>query len=129
MIRRNFYVDDCFKVVKFELLVVKFVDQLSMCFVKGGFCFIKWILNFFLVIELIFEFERVFFFRKLDFDKLKYVERLFGVQWNVVIDMFGFIIIIKDRLFMRRGVFFIVSLIYDFLGFVVFFILLVKVIL
>lgn len=80
----------------------------------------KWILNFFLVIEFIFEFERVFFFKKFDFDKLKYVERLFGVQWNVVIDMFGFIIIIKDRLFIRRGVFFIVSLSFGFCCFVYF---------
>lgn len=43
------------------------------------------------------------------------------------IDIFGFKISVKDRSVIRRGILFVVIFVYDFLGFVVLFILLVKV--
>lgn len=80
------------------------------------------------VLELVLELERVFLVKNLDFENF-ILEWVFGVCWDVVSDKFGFYILVKDKWLMWRGILFIISLIYDLLGFVVFFILFVKVIL
>ena len=128
-IRRNFYVDDCLKSVKSEPSAVRLADQLSKCLAKGGFRLTKWISNSAAVIESIPESERAPSIRKLDFDKLKHVERPLGVQWNVATDKFGFSITMKERQLTRRGVLSTVSSIYDPLGFAAPFILPAKAIL
>lgn len=77
--------------------------------------------------EIVLEEERLKDVKIFDFNYDDFfIERVFGVYWCVEFDIFGFCIFVKDKLLMRRGIFFIVFFIYDFLGFVVLFILIVK---
>ena len=61
--------------------------------------------------------ERARSVKELDFKNLP-VERALGIQWDVQSDTFRFKIVVKDRPPTRRGILFIVSSIYDPLGFV-----------
>ena len=44
------------------------------------------------------------------------IDRVFGVQWSVELDCFGFSIILKDQPLTRRGVLLTVASVYDPLG-------------
>ena len=50
-LRRDFYVDDCFKSIKFEAKAISLVSELHVLLAKGGFRLTKWISNFRKVIE------------------------------------------------------------------------------
>lgn len=45
IVNRNFYVDDCFKLVVFIDEVVQLVDQLFVLLRRGGFWLMKWLSN------------------------------------------------------------------------------------
>lgn len=55
----------------------------------------KWILNVYDVIQLVLVFERVGFVKEFDFENL-FVECVFGIQWDVQLDIFCFKIVVKD---------------------------------
>ena len=74
------------------------------------------------------ESERAATVRDLDFNEI-HVERALGVRWNITSDKFGYKIVVKDRPATRRGILFVVSSIYDTLGFVSPFVLVAKFIL
>lgn len=96
-------------------------------FKKGEFYLVKWLFNFCEVMEFIFILEYVILVKDFDFDYV-FIERVLGMFQYIVIDIFGFKIIMKDRLIIRRGILLVVSLVYDLFGFVVFFIFIVKLI-
>lgn len=87
----------------------------------------KFICNWRSVLELILVEECFKDVKMLDLSYDNFlIEWVFGVKWCVEFDIFKFCIIVKDKFVMRRGILFIVLFIYDFFGFVVLFILIVK---
>ena len=124
----NFYVDDCLKSVTLEDAAVRLVNKLRELLARGGFNLTKWVSNSKKVIESVPEASRAAQVKNLDLDQLP-VERALGVQWDVSSDQFGFKIIVKDRPATRPGILFVVSSVYDPLGFAAPFILQAKLIL
>ena len=87
-VKRNFYVDDCFKSVGSDDNAIRLARQLRELLARGGFKLTKWLSNSRKVIESLPESERAAQVKTIDFDKLP-VERALGVQWNVSSDQFG----------------------------------------
>ena len=114
---RNFYVDDCLKSVDLEENAIHLSSELSQLLKRGGFRLTKWLSNKRKVVEAVSESYRAASVRALDFD-YTLVERALGVQWQVTSDTFGFKIATKDKPPTRRGIFSVISSIYDPLGFV-----------
>jgi len=118
-VKRNFYVDDCLRSVATDTQPVRLAGQLRELLSRGGFRLTKWISNSREVINSVPESERVPSVKDLDLNKnLALTERALGVQWNVQADTFSFKIASKEKPATRRGILFIVSSIYDPLGFV-----------
>lgn len=60
----------------------------------------KWLCNWKEVLEIILIFVRVFLVLDLDLNfNVFFIERIFGVQWNMNSDMFIFKMILKDKFF------------------------------
>ena len=112
-VNKNFYVDDCLKSTATEAEAIHLSSQLRQLLAKGGFRLTKWISNSKEVMESLPESERAV---ELVFERTV-VERALGLQWNVVSDQFGFMIVVKERPFTRRGILSTVCSIYDPLGF------------
>lgn len=55
-----------------------------------------------------------------------FIERVLGVLWMVETDTFSFKVFIKEKFCIRRGIFSVVSLVYDSFGMAAFFVFLVK---
>ena len=127
-LERNFYVDDCLKSVETEEKAIHLAKDLRQLLQKGGFRLTKWMSNSRKVLESLPESERATTVKNLDFGNL-HIERALGVRWEVISDRFCYLLTIKDRPATRRGILSIVSSIYDPLGFVSPFILLVKILL
>lgn len=125
IVLRYFYVDDMLRVLKNEEIVIWVVNDLMLLFVRGGFRLIKFMLNSFIVFEVILNDERVVFFINFDLDEFL-VEWVFGVGWNVKDDIFCFKVISCDKFDIMWGVLLCVLFFYDLLGFVVFVVLFVK---
>ena len=127
-VERNFYVDDCLKSVEDEKAGISLATNLYELLRRGGFRLTKWTSNSRNVLESLPESERAAKVKDLDFGQV-HVERALGVRWNIISDVFGYKIIIKDRPATRRGILSVVSSIYDPLGFVSPFVLVAKTIL
>lgn len=97
-----------------------------MC-VKGGFKLMKFVSNSRKVMMLVFVEDRVKEIKGLDLgsDKLL-IERVLGVEWCIELDVFKFRIELKDKLCICRGILVIINLIFDFLGLIVFVVLVGK---
>lgn len=121
-LRRNFYVDDCFKSIKGETKAISLVLELRVLLAKGGFRLIRWISKSRKVIETVPTSERVVSGKDHLLNQLPCQPAL-GTRWDVETDTFGFKISLKNKPFTRREILFIVSSIYDPLGFVTPFIL------
>ena len=117
-VKRNFYVDDCFRSVATDTQAVRLARQLCELLSKGGFGLTKWTSNSREVINSVPESERAPSVKDLDLDKNSALtERALSVQWNVQADTFSFKIASKEKPATRRGILSIVSSIYDPLGF------------
>lgn len=92
--------------------------QLWELLLRGGFCFIKWISNDRNVIVIVLVTERVVSVVNLDLEDF-FVERILRVQWVMEIDDFNFYIMDGGKVFICRGILFVVSFMYDFFGFMV----------
>lgn len=92
--------------------------QLWELLLRGGFCFIKWISNDRNVIVIVLVMERVFLVVNLDLEDF-FVECILGVQWVMEIDDFNFYIMDGGKVFICRGILFVVSFMYDFFWFMV----------
>ena len=80
-VRRNFYVDDCFKSLPSVEDPVSHVEELRSLLQRGGFRLTKWIGNSREVLESIPESERAQEIKKLDLQKDELpIERALGVQ-------------------------------------------------
>ena len=115
-VKDNFYVDDCLKSVSSETKAIGLVNELRTLLSKGGFHLTKWISNSRKVIDAIPLSERAGSVKNLLLDQLP-IERALGVRWDVESDTFGFKITVKERPATRRGILFVVSSVYDPLGF------------
>jgi hypothetical protein len=114
-VMRNFYVDDCLKSVKNDLVAITLVQQLRQLMAKGGFPLTKWLSNSRRVLEAIPESERAATVKNLDLEDLP-IERALGNHWNIEMDVFGYNVTIKTRPQTRRGILSIVTSIHDPLG-------------
>ena len=121
-LRRNFYVDACLKSIKGETKAILLVSELRALLSKGGFRLTKWISSSRRVIKSVPTSGRAISVKDHLLDQL-HCERALGTQWDVKTDTFGFKISLRDKPSTRRGIFSIVSSIYDPLGFVAPFIL------
>ena len=127
-LERNFYVDDCLKSVENEETGISLATNLYELLQKGGFRLTKWTSNSLKVLESLLESKRAATVKDLDFSKV-HIERALGVGWDIISDVFGYKIAIKERPATRRGILSVVSSIYDPLGFVSPFVLQAKIIL
>ena len=119
-ITRNVYADDCLKSVRSAPEAIPLVEELRELLSKGGFPLSKWISNSRKVIESVPASERAVLVKDPLLDQLP-TERALGVRWDVETDKFGFKISLKDKPITRRGILFIVSSVYDPLGFMALF--------
>ena len=85
-IRRNFYVDDCLKLVSDTQKAIRLIEQLRDILTRRFFRLTKFISNDVTVLASVPESERTELVISLDFDELP-VERALGVQWNVQGDL------------------------------------------
>ena len=115
-IPRNFYVDDCLRLVEDDQTAVELIQGLRKACEHGGFNFTKFISNSRAVLESVLTEKRSKEVRDLDLghDSLL-IELALGVQWCVESDVFEFGIVVNDKPTTRRGIFSIVSSIYDLL--------------
>ena len=127
---KNFYVDDCLKSLPSSHEAIKHVCDLCNLMNKGGFNLTEWVSNDRLVLESVPVEDRAKGTKELDLtcDALP-VERALGVSWFVEADQFGFKVFIKDRPCTRRGIFSVISSLYDPLGMAASFILPAKLLL
>lgn len=98
-------------------MAISLVSELRELLAKGGFRQTKWISKTRKVIESVSISERAVVVKDHLLDQLP-IEHALGTRGNVALDTFGFRITLKDRPATRRGILFIVSSIYDPLGFV-----------
>ena len=116
-VKRNFYVDDCFKSVKSSETAADIVDQLRNILSKGGFRITKWLCR--KVLNSIPQVERAPSVLDLDLDKEKPpIQRTLGLHWDMKSDKFMFKVALKDKPNTRRGILSLTSSVYDTLGFV-----------
>lgn len=121
-VRKNVYVDDCFKSVPTKPKAVVLADELRQLLAKGEFHLTKWISNSRNVLDTIPASKRAGSVQDLLLSRLP-MERALGVRWDVESDTFGFKITIKDKPPTRRGILSVVCSVYDPLGFAAPFIL------
>jgi hypothetical protein len=115
-IRRNFYVDDCLKLVSDTQKAIRLIQQLHDILMRRSFRLTKFVSNDVAVLASVPESERAESVVNLDLDELP-VERALGVQWNVQEDVFSFCIVSRKKAPTRRGILSDVSSMYDPLGF------------
>ncbi|KAL7880976.1 hypothetical protein SRHO_G00032300 [Serrasalmus rhombeus] len=117
-VKNNFYVDDCVTSIKDENTAITLCADLRSMLAKGGFRLTKWASNSRKVLNSIPEQDRAEGFQDLDLevDNLP-IERALGVQWCSESDQYRFKINLKERPHTKRGLFSIVSSIFDPLGF------------
>ena len=116
-IKRNFYVDDCLKLVKSSECAIEFVVQLRHLS-KGGFRLTKWLCNREKVLESIPESERAPSVLDLDLGQESLpVQQTLGLKWDMESDKFTFNVDLKDKPNIRRGILSLTSSVYDPLGF------------
>lgn len=129
-VKRNFYVDDLLKSLPTEVEAIVMVQNLKAICQSGGFNLTKWLSNSRKVLSVIPEEDRSKNFKELDLDRDKLpVERALGLQWCIETDTFKFKFNIKNKLHTRRGLLSMISSVYDPLGFLAPFTILVKMIL
>jgi hypothetical protein len=116
IVKRNFHVDDCLKSVADDDEGVSVANELTALLASGGFHLTKWTSNSAQVIASIPEEERSGTVKDLSFEQPT-IQRALGVNWDVVNDVFGFKVSIKEKQPTRRGLLSIVSSVYDPLGF------------
>ena len=117
IIRRNFYVDDCLCSTTPARKAIAIVQQLSALLSRGGFRLTKWLTNCLEVLASIPFHERCGLFKhQVINDNSK--EMVLGVLWHVSDDTFGFHVALPERPNTRREVLFVLSSLYDPLGFV-----------
>ena len=85
MVKCNFYIDDCLKLVSQEDKAVKLAKELHDLLALRGFKLTKWLSNSREVIEPVPESERAHQVKDLDSTSLQL--RVLGVQWNISSDM------------------------------------------
>jgi len=95
---------------------------------RGGFHLTKWVSNSAVVMECIPQSERAGDVKDLNFSQPS-IQRALGKHWDVVTDEFIFKVTIKEKPSTRRGLFSIVTSIYDSLGLVAPFVLPAKILL
>ncbi|KAL9982123.1 hypothetical protein ACROYT_G010928 [Oculina patagonica] len=115
---RNFYVDDCLKLVPSTELAIRLREDLSQLLERGGFRLTKWSCNK-EVLETIptSDIARSLVDLDLNADALP-IERTLGIHWNMESDMLTFKVVPKTKPFTRRGILSVTSSIYDPLGMV-----------
>ena len=102
---KNFYVDDCLKVVSLKAVVVQLWIDLCHLLSRGGFRLTKWLCNDKDVLETIPKFERARSVLDLDLSNQNLPhKRTLGVQWNMDSDTFTFKVERKRKPFTRRGI-------------------------
>ena len=125
IVKKNFYVNDCLKLVN-DVEGVKVVKNLLELLSCGGFHLMKRVSNSAKVIESVPEGERAGIVK--DLSSLRpIIQRAFGNHWDVAADKFTFKVNTKEKPPTRRGLLSIISSIYDPLGFVTLFILSAKI--
>lgn len=127
-VRRNFYVDDCLKSVPTTEQAIKYAEQLIKLLKEGGLRLTKFNSNCRDVLASIPAEERANPSMNLDLDLLP-VERALGLHWNAETDTFQFKVVPANKPPTKRGILSVVSSLYDPLGFLSPFVLLVKVLL
>lgn len=126
IVKKNFYVDDCFKSVPDERKGVEVAIKLPELLKHVGFRLTKWVSNSTTVIESIPESERAGNAKEMNFSQPS-IQRAMGKNWDVIIDEFTFKVTIKEKPPTRRGLLSIISSIYDPLGLVAPFVLSAKI--
>ena len=114
-LNRNFYVDDCLKLVRSVDNALNIVQELPKLLERDRFHLTKWISNRWEVMSVIPEEERVPTTVNLDLDELP-VNCALGVRWYVEKDKFGFKVTSRGSLDTRRKVLSFIFSIYDPLG-------------
>ena len=117
VLRKNFYVDDCLRSEESQEAAVHRISSIRSACAAGGFKLGKFVSNRREVLVTIPQEERAQDVRTLDLttDHLP-IERALGVQWAVESDTLGFRIILKDKLFTRRGILSTICSVCDPLG-------------
>ena len=105
-VKKNLYVNDCFKSVKSSERAVEFVDLT------------KWLCNKPEVIESIAKVERAPSVLDLELNKERLpVQRTLGLKWDMESDKFTFEVSLKDKPNTSRGILSLTSSVYHPLGF------------
>ena len=126
MIKRNFYIDNCLESAPNEDVAIKLAAGLRDILQKGGFWWMKWVLNSPKVVVSTPDIDRVGSVKDLCPEQVIF-EHALGVQWNAKLDRFSFKIKIKGKPATKRGVLSVVSSAYDPLGLAAPFVLLAKI--
>lgn len=115
-INRSFYVDDCLMSAVTVEQDIKLSRDLRDACAQGGFSLTKWVSSNREVLASIPGHRRAKLLKELDLDREK-LPRALGIQWNTESDSFTFKVAIKNRAPTRRGIFSMVSSIYNPLQF------------
>ncbi|PFX26292.1 putative PPE family protein PPE24 [Stylophora pistillata] len=108
-------------------VAIAHVNNLQALPARGGFRLTKWVSNSREVLQAIPESERCTELRKLDFQKDELpAQRALGMKWDVELDTFTFEMCLKPRPPTRRGIFSVVSSVFDPLSFIAPFVLVAK---
>ena len=118
---RAFYVDDCLKSVQDEETAILLAKELIKMLKLGGFRLTKFISNHQAVLDALppSEVSPSFTFQ-IDTEKL---ERVLGVSWDAMRDVFKFVFAIKESPTTKRGILSVTFSLFDPMGFLTPFIL------
>lgn len=120
-VMKNFYVDDGFIFLFFSVEVIRLLKKIQVVLNNVRIRFYKIVLNDVEVMEVfLFEdLEKNLMLLDIGFDDL-FVQYSLGLLWDINLDSFIYSICILEKFFIKRGFFFVVNSLFDFLGFIVF---------
>ena len=127
-VHRNFYVDDVLKSAPTTEKAIWLADQLTRLLSEGGFHLTKFTSNSTLVLKALPQEERANPSINLDLSQLP-ISRALGLHWDTSLDTLQFKVVPTNKPPTKRGILSMVSSLYDPLGFLVPFLLPVKVLL
>ena len=114
-VRRNIYVDDCFKSVNSVEEAVVLASELKELLARGGLNLTKWTSNYAAVLEEIPLSDRSKKIKERDMDA-PLEERALGVYWSMEEDYLGFKTRVMNKPLTKRGILSMLSSICDPLG-------------
>ena len=116
-LQNNFYVDDLLKSVANEDIAGQLIKKVTGMCHKGGLNLTKFTSNSKRVLQSIPEKDRRLGVKDKDLVKDFPEDHVFSVLWNIEDDAFGFKIALKSNPMTRRGIFSVLSAVYDPLRF------------